>query len=141
VTEPDPPDVAHPRLDAAEIDALAPLGARRRLHDGERLFGAGERRGGFYVVLAGEVEVLDHSGDEPRSIAVHGPGPFTWIDVDEEDGIREALRDFGVGETDLPVVAAGGRPLMRAPSIRELAETGASASTGSVSTTRRRPRS
>lgn len=205
-------DVANPRLDEAEIAALAPYGTRSRLREGEPLFEAGGRRGGFYIVLDGGIEVLDRSGDEPRRIALHGPGqftgdidiltrrrpvvgavargdtevlgvssadvrriiaerprlgetilrafiarrealletgfaglrvigsesspdafrlreflarnqvPFTWIDVEDEPGVAETFGDFGVGEGDLPVVAAGDRPLMRSPSTLELAE-------------------
>lgn len=205
-------DPSNPRLTDAEVAALALTGTRRRLHDGEPLFQAGERRGGFYIVLEGEVEIIDRSSTEPRLVATHGPGqftgdidiltrrsavvgavargdttvlgvssadirrvigerprlgetilrafiarreellesgleglrvigsgssrdsfrlreflsrnqvPFTWVDVDEEQGITEILGDFGVGEADLPVVAAGERPLMHNPSTLELAE-------------------
>jgi thioredoxin reductase (NADPH) len=48
--------------------------------------------------------------------------PFTWDDIDEKPGIAKLLGDFGVREHDLPVVAAGARPLLRNPSVRELAE-------------------
>ena len=210
--DPEPANVANPRLGEEEIAALSPLGERRRLHDGEALFQAGGRRGGFYIVLEGAIEVLDRSGDEPRTITTHGPRqftgdidvltrrrpvvgavargetevlgvsssdvrriiserprlgetilrafiarreelldsgfgglrvvgsgssretfrlreflsrnqvPFTWIDVDEEQGISDFLTDLGVGEEDLPVVVADGLALMRKPSIGELAD-------------------
>ena len=74
-------DVANPRLTEGEIDALAPHGSRRRLSDGEALFRAGERRGGFYVVIEGAIEVVDRSGGESRRVALHGPGEFTG-DID-----------------------------------------------------------
>lgn len=48
--------------------------------------------------------------------------PLTWIDVDERAGTAELLRDFGVREQDLPVVACPGGPLLRNPSIREVSE-------------------
>lgn len=48
--------------------------------------------------------------------------PFTWIDVTDEPRVTELLRDFGVAGGDLPVVASGSQPLMRNPSVRELAE-------------------
>jgi thioredoxin reductase len=57
---------AFPRLDDADITALTTIAARRRLRDGERLFEAGGQRGGFFVVLAGAVEIVHHSGDEPQ---------------------------------------------------------------------------
>src|SRR5690606_19445906 len=62
-----PVDVTNPQLDEAEIAALAAYGTRRGLQDGEPLFQVGERRGGFYIVLSGAIEVHDRSGDEPRT--------------------------------------------------------------------------
>ncbi|HET7275222.1 MAG TPA: FAD-dependent oxidoreductase [Longimicrobiaceae bacterium] len=212
MSDQEPIEITNPRLDDAEIQALASYGRRRSLHDGDPLFRAGDRRGGFYIVLKGAIEVLDRSGDEPRRIAIHGPGqftgdidiltrrrpvvgaiargetevfgvssgdvrriiderprlgdtilrafiarreellesgfeglrligsgasresfqmreflsrnqvPFTWIDVEEESGVADTLADFGIAEADLPVVAYAGDPLMRNPSIREVAD-------------------
>jgi thioredoxin reductase (NADPH) len=96
----EPLDVANPRLGAAEVAALAPHATRRRLHDGEPLFQAGERRGGFYVVLEGAVEVVDRSGDEPRTIAVHGPGQFTG-DIDILTRRRPVVGAVARGETEV----------------------------------------
>ena len=216
----DPVDVVNPRLAEDEIAALEPLGTRVRLHDGEPLFRAGVRRGGFFVVLAGVVEVLDASGDRsgddrrdaPRVVARHGPGqftgdidilarrapmvtavargetevlrissgeihrligarptigdtllrafiarreqqlasglggirvigssrsrdafrirelltrnqvPFTWVDVDEDAGIAELIGTLGLDSADLPAVAIGAQPLLRHPTLPELAE-------------------
>ena len=205
------PSVASPRLSDAQIAVLAPLGTRAQLRDGEPLFQAGGRRGGFFIVLSGAVEVFDPAGAQPRTLAVHQPGeftgdidilsrrrsvvgavargetevlhvpsaeirriiaeqptlgelllkafiarrellvasgfeglqvigsersrhtfrirdflarnqvPFTWIGVDEEPGVGELLRRFGVAEEELPVVAYADR-LLRNPSLRELAE-------------------
>ncbi|CAN5755852.1 hypothetical protein BH23GEM3_BH23GEM3_10490 [soil metagenome] len=56
-------DVANPRLTQAEVDAIEPSGLHRRLADGESLFQAGARRGGFFVVLEGRIEVIDLAGD------------------------------------------------------------------------------
>lgn len=73
--------IAFPRLDDEEIAALAELGARRSLRDGESLFRAGEHRPGFNVVLSGSVEILDLSSGEPRRVTLHQPGEFTG-DID-----------------------------------------------------------
>ncbi|MGH7648224.1 MAG: FAD-dependent oxidoreductase, partial [Gemmatimonadaceae bacterium] len=48
--------------------------------------------------------------------------PVTWIDTDDDPGVGELLEHFGLGEKDLPAVVCDGRPLMRNPSIRDLAE-------------------
>lgn len=73
--------IAYPRLSPAQIAALEEIGLRRRVPDGEPLFQAGDSAGGFYVVLSGEVEITDRSGDEPRTVTVHQPGEFTG-DID-----------------------------------------------------------
>ena len=211
---PDDPrnEIAFPRLSADQLATLAEYAARRDFHDGDRLFEAGGNRNAFFVVVTGEVEIIDRSGDEPRTVAVHQPGeftgdvdlltrrrplvtavargdtrvleiappdvrriiaerpavgelilrafiarrqllldsgfqgvrvigsgrsrdayhlreflsrnqvPVTWIDTDEDPGVGELLAHFGLGEHDLPAVACDGQPLMRNPSIRQLAE-------------------
>lgn len=205
-------DVANPRLGDDEIAALEPLGTRVRLRDGEPLFQAGVRRGGFFVVLSGSAEVLDGAGNAPRSVALHEAGqftgdidilarrapmvtavargdtevlrisssdihqlisarpaigdtllrafiarredqlesglggirvigsatsreafrirelltrnqlPFTWVDVDEYPGIAELVGTLGLEPDELPAVAIGSQPLLRRPSLREVAE-------------------
>ena len=44
---------------------------------GQVLFEVGDRDFKFFVVKAGEVEILDSSGESPKTIAVHRPGQFT----------------------------------------------------------------
>ncbi len=74
-------DIAFPRLDEARIDALRPRGRVRHVEPGEVLWSEGERGFGFFVVLRGEMEIIDSTGDEPRQVAVHHPGEFSG-DVD-----------------------------------------------------------
>lgn len=94
------PEVANPRLGADEIDALRARGRVRRVDDGEALFEAGDERGGFYLVLEGEVEVLDRSGREPRTIARHGPGQFTG-DIDIVTLRRPVVSAVARGATEV----------------------------------------
>jgi thioredoxin reductase (NADPH) len=75
----DDPD--NPRLDDDEIAALMPLGARLSLNNGDPRFESGVKRGAFVVVLSGAVEILDRSGAESRTVAVHHAGQFTG-DID-----------------------------------------------------------
>ena len=204
--------IAFPKLDEAAIDALSGIATRRRLADGELLYAAGEHRCGFFVVVAGAVEIVDSSGDQPETVRLHQPGeftgdvdvlggrraltsaiargatevlhiagpdlrqvlseqpvlgdtvlnafiarrellmeagfeglrvigpatsrqsfqlceflsrnqvPFTWLKLEDDPAIGELLQDLGVNEADMPVVAYGGRPLLRNPSLRQLAE-------------------
>ena len=78
------PDDAFPTWDAATVDELRDYGDERAVAAGEVLLEAGRRPEGFFVVLDGEVEVvqpdgpgapaaLGHAG--PRVGAV-GPGQF-----------------------------------------------------------------
>jgi thioredoxin reductase (NADPH) len=68
---------AHPRLSEAQIAALAALGHRRATRPGEILFRQGQRDCDFFIVLAGNVAVVDgHGTPEERVIGVHGRGRF-----------------------------------------------------------------
>jgi thioredoxin reductase (NADPH) len=68
---------AFPRLGETEVETLAGMADLCSFRDGEALFRAGERGFPFYVVESGEVAIVDESGDEPRTIVVHGPREFT----------------------------------------------------------------
>ncbi|MEP6691495.1 MAG: FAD-dependent oxidoreductase [Gemmatimonadaceae bacterium] len=82
-------DIAFPKLSDRDIAALRPRGTPRRVVVGELLFKEGDPDFSFYVVLAGAVEIIDSSHDEPRVVAVHECGDFTG-DVDMLSG-RVAL--------------------------------------------------
>ena len=79
MAEHDLQSVAFPKLDEAQMAALGrcPLTTLRRYRDGEKLFEVGDRDFKFFVVKSGKVEIVDESGETPRTIAVHGPGEFT----------------------------------------------------------------
>jgi thioredoxin reductase (NADPH) len=71
--------VAFPQLSEAEMASLGscPVTALKRFQTGERLFDVGERDYKFFVVKSGEVEIVDQSGETPKTIVVHKPGQFT----------------------------------------------------------------
>lgn len=91
--------IAFPRLDDDELAVLARVGTPRRFRDGESLFHTGERRGGFFIVLSGAVEILDLSSGEPRSVALHHPREFTG-DVDIVSRRPPAVSAVARGETE-----------------------------------------
>src|SRR5713101_1636680 len=71
--------VAFPTLDEAQIAALgrcvgAPI---KRYREGQKLIEAGDRDFKFFVVKAGEIEILDESGETPKTLAVLRRGEFT----------------------------------------------------------------
>lgn len=47
---------------------------------------------------------------------------FTWVDVESDPNVDRLLRQFGVTESDTPVVACGAMLLLRNPSNRQLAD-------------------
>ena len=47
---------------------------------------------------------------------------FTWVDVETDPNVDRLLKQFGVTESDTPVVACGSMLLLRNPSNRELAD-------------------
>jgi len=71
--------VAFPTLDESQIRKLASCTSAqaKSIPDGQALFSVGDYNINFFIVKAGEVEIIDHSGDEPKTITVHGPGGFT----------------------------------------------------------------
>src|ERR1700722_3789704 len=70
--------VAFPRLADTQMAAMGscPLTTLRSFKAGQKLFEACSRDALFFVIKAGEVVVLDESGDEPRVVRVSGPGDF-----------------------------------------------------------------
>ncbi len=48
--------------------------------------------------------------------------PFTWLDLDHDAQVKQLLEQFGVTETETPVVAFGRKLLLRHPSNRQLAD-------------------
>src|SRR5690348_4196721 len=93
---------AFPRLDGAQMAALGrcPLTALRRYEDGEKPFEAGERDLSFDVIKSGAVEILDESGEAPRSIVVLGPGEFTG-DVSQLTGGPAIVTGIARGDTEV----------------------------------------
>ena len=71
--------IAFPTLDEAQIKEVARCtsAAPKLYRDGETLFAVGDRDFKFFIVTSGEVEIVDHSGDEPRTVTIHRKGQFT----------------------------------------------------------------
>ena len=71
--------IAFPTLDDTQIAELGRCthAAPHLYRDGETLFAVGDRDFKFHVIRSGEVEIIDYSGDVPRTITVHRKGGFT----------------------------------------------------------------
>jgi thioredoxin reductase (NADPH) len=71
--------IAFPTLDEVQIGELSRCtSANPKVYrDGETLFAVGERNFKFHVIKSGEVEIVDYSGDVPRTLTIHRNGGFT----------------------------------------------------------------
>src|ERR671915_508658 len=70
---------AFPKLDDRHMSALENCAKTvvRRYRRGEKIFRAGDREFKFFVIKDGEIEILDESGETPKTIAVLRPREFT----------------------------------------------------------------
>ena len=93
---------AFPKLTAEQMAGLGEchLCKRKRYPDGEALFRAGERNPRFYVVVAGQIEIVDELGDTPKSIVAHGPQPFAG-DVSLISGRPAVVSAYARGDTEV----------------------------------------
>lgn len=99
-------EIAFPTLDGEQVAELARFGGAEllRFEDGEVLVEAGDRDFQFHVVTLGAVEIVDVSGDAPRTITVHGPGGFTG-DVSHLTGSPSVIRAVARGRTAVHAVS------------------------------------
>jgi thioredoxin reductase (NADPH) len=114
-------DIAFPLLTPHEIAQLRLRGVVRSVAPGDLLWKEGDRNMGFFVVLSGAIEILEHSHGEPRLVTVHKPGEFTG-DVDMLSG-RSALVTSRVKEAGEVLVldsAALRRVVSELPQISEI---------------------
>jgi thioredoxin reductase (NADPH) len=94
--------VAFPKIDADRMAGFAEcsLCRRKRYRDGDALFRAGDRDPRFYVVIDGEIEIVDELGDAPKSIVVHGPRSFAG-DVSLVSGRPAVVTGYARGDTEV----------------------------------------
>src|ERR1700684_3610959 len=94
--------IAFPVLTRAQLTSLGScsLTKRKQFKKGEALFSSGECDSKFFVIVSGEVEILDNSADSTKIVAVHEPGEFAG-DVSQLSG-SPAVVD-GIAKTDCEV--------------------------------------
>jgi thioredoxin reductase (NADPH) len=68
---------AFPVLTQAQIERIRPMGVVRKFEKGDVLFKPEDASIPFFVLLSGDMEVVQPVIDEIRPIATHGPGEFT----------------------------------------------------------------
>jgi thioredoxin reductase (NADPH) len=84
---------AFPELTPSQIDRIRPLGRVRRVQNGEVLFHPGGESLPFFVVLSGELKIVQASLDGERTIATHGPGHFSG-EISMISGQRSLVTGF-----------------------------------------------
>src|SRR5689334_16355991 len=71
--------IGFPTLTQTQMAALERYAnaAPKKFPAGAALFHAGDRDPKFYVIRSGEIEIVDVTGAEPKTLRVQGPGNFT----------------------------------------------------------------
>jgi len=105
--------VAFPILDETQISQLARYTAAepKKFRDGQTLFAVGDHNINFFIVKSGEVEIVDYSGDEPKTVTIHRPGEFTG-DISHLTGLPAIVS--GVARGDCEVYEVTGDALRNA---------------------------
>src|SRR5262245_24112122 len=93
---------AFPKLTAEQMANMSEcsLCKFKRYADGEALFRAGERNPRFYVVISGQIEIVDELGDIPKSIVVHSQRSFAG-DVSLVSGRPAVVSGYARGATEV----------------------------------------
>jgi thioredoxin reductase (NADPH) len=102
-------ELAFPTLDAAQLAQLGRCSGAtlERYPAGQALFQVGDRDFKFFVVESGEVEIIDPSGDAPRTLAVHGRGQFTG-DVAHLTGSASVVTAVARVDSEVYAIAPAG---------------------------------
>jgi thioredoxin reductase (NADPH) len=115
--------VAFPTLNEAQIDELARCtnAAPRLFHAGEALFTVGQRNISFFIVKSGEVEIIDRSGDEPKTVTIHRAGHFTG-DVSHLTGLPAVVSAIALGDCEVLEISSEAlrRVLNQCPGIGDI---------------------
>src|SRR5436309_6980891 len=98
--------VAFPTLEQSLIDDLSRCSSvtTKTYRDGQTLFSVGDRDFKFFIVKSGEVEIVDHSGDQPKTVTVHRQGQFTG-DVSHLTGNPAVVSAIARGDCEVYVVS------------------------------------
>ena len=89
-----------PRLTAAQLERLRPLGRPRRFAAAETIYERGVAKRAFYVLLEGRVEIAGSSRLGEEWVTVHEPGEFTG-EVDMISGRHSLVGARALDATEL----------------------------------------
>src|ERR1700674_4317879 len=99
---------AFPTLDDAQVSEIERCthAVKKVYRDGQTLISMGDRDFKFYIVKSGEVPIVDHSGDKPKTIVVHAKGQFTG-DVSHLTGRASLVSAVARGDCEVVEVSRG----------------------------------
>jgi thioredoxin reductase (NADPH) len=102
MAEPNLESLAFPTLEEAQISQFGRCtSAMPKLYrNGETLFAVGDRDFKFHVIRSGEVEIVDYSGDKPRTITTHHKGGFTG-DISHLTGNPSVVTAIAKGDCEV----------------------------------------
>jgi thioredoxin reductase (NADPH) len=98
--------VAFPTLDPDQVREFERCtGALlHSFRNGQTLIDVGDRDFKFFIVKSGEVEILDHSGDAPKTVTIHRKGQFTG-DVSHLTGRSSVISAVARGDCEVAEVS------------------------------------
>jgi thioredoxin reductase (NADPH) len=115
--------VAFPTLDDSQIHRLASCTSAepKLFRNGETLFSVGDRNVNFFIVKSGEVEIVDYSGDQPKTVTVHHPGEFTG-DISHLTGLPAIVSAIAKGDCEVYEVTGDAlrRVLNQCPTVSDI---------------------
>jgi thioredoxin reductase (NADPH) len=115
--------IAFPTLNEAQISELArcTTATPKLFRDGQTFFTVGDRDFKFFIVKSGEVEIVDHSGDEPKTVTIHRKGQFTG-DVSFLTGNPAVVSAVARGDCEVYEVSGDAlrRALNQCPAVSDI---------------------
>jgi len=94
--------VAFPVLDEAQMAQVAGCIKAMPTHhaDGEVLFKPGDRAVKFYIVKSGAIDIIDSTGDKPKTLVTHSAGQFSG-EVSQLSGMPAMVGAVTRGDCEL----------------------------------------
>lgn len=94
--------IAFPTLDDERLASFdeCHLTVRRVFSDCDALYRTGDQGMKFFVVISGRVEIVDETGDEPKTVVVHERGQFAG-DVSQITGRPAVVSAYARGRTEV----------------------------------------
>jgi len=115
--------IAFPTLDEAQIIELGhcTTAAPKVYRDGQTLFAVGDRDFKFFIVKSGEIEIVDYSGEEPKTVTVHRKGEFTG-DISHLTGLPAVVSAIARGDCEVYEISGDAlrRALNQCPALSDI---------------------